>query len=283
MERRDTARAGWGLCTVHPVTGQVTGAAHGPLTLFSQAVGNAEIYAAAAALRMACPPVEIVTDYQHLLDGWELGIGAYTRDGARCGEAWRLFWAAADDFGLSHIRVRKVQAHLPYRAVTEGRISYGDWVGNKRADEEAKKGASLHPGNQSAVDAANDLARRQAAIGQFMLQLNQVITDKGWHRHWHGEDANGESIVAPAGSQDEAGEGSAAPAAVPQSIAGGRKVGSAAPAAAPRELISGLGPAAPAAEPELANQGLTIVQNAFVHASHTAYCTDNFVFCIRCG
>ena len=96
-------------------------------------------------MRMAAPPVVIVSDYQHFLDGWKIGLGAYTGDGSKCGEAWALFSAAADDFGLAHITVREVAAHLPYSAVFDGRITFQAWIGNRRADLEAKKGVTLHP------------------------------------------------------------------------------------------------------------------------------------------
>ena len=75
-------------------------------------------------------------------------------DGASCAEAWVLFWDAATDFGTEHITVRKVAAHLPFRAVGEGLITLQDWMGNRRADVEAKRGAALHPSNLRQVQAA---------------------------------------------------------------------------------------------------------------------------------
>ena len=187
MQRNETARAGWGLSSVCAATARVTGAVHGPLPLFTQSVGNAEIYAAAMALRMAVPPIELASDYQHFIDGWEQGSGAYTQDGSRCGEAWMLFWAAAEDFGLQHITVRKVAAHLPFSAVREGRVSLQDWTGNHRADLEAKRGAALHPHNSSQVKAADDLKYAQMEVGRYIALLNHYIHSKGWHRHWHDE------------------------------------------------------------------------------------------------
>ena len=121
---------------------------------------------------MAVPPVQIVTDYQHFRDGWEQGFGSFTGDGSKCGEAWALFWAAAGDFGLPHISVRTVLAHLPFTAVVEGRISYCDWVGNRRADLEAKKGVALHPCNREHVQAANELRQRQRLLCLCIAQLN---------------------------------------------------------------------------------------------------------------
>ena len=187
VQRSEIARAGWGLSSVCAATARVTGAMRGPLPLFTQSVGNAEIFAAAMALRMAVPPIELVSDYQHFIDGWEQGSGAYTHDGARCGEAWMLFWAAAEDFGLQHITVRKVAAHLPFSAVREGRVSLQDWTGNRRADLEAKRGAALHPHNSSQVKAAGDPRYSQMEVGRYIVLLNHYIHSKGWHRHWHDE------------------------------------------------------------------------------------------------
>ena len=69
----------------------ITGAAYGALPLFTQTSGCAEIFAAAIALSLACPPVVIATDYAQLLTGWDLGEGAFTHPNAKNAEAWRFF------------------------------------------------------------------------------------------------------------------------------------------------------------------------------------------------
>ena len=72
--RRYTARVGWGLATLRDGTARVHGALRGPLPLFTQSVGNGEIYAATMALRYAVPPIVFASDYQHFIDGWTQGL-----------------------------------------------------------------------------------------------------------------------------------------------------------------------------------------------------------------
>ena len=84
--RRATARGGWGLATLRDGTARVHGALHGLLPLFTQSVGNGEIYAAAMALRYAVPPITFASDYQYFIDGWAHGPGAFASAGAHCGE-----------------------------------------------------------------------------------------------------------------------------------------------------------------------------------------------------
>ena len=53
---RSACRAGWGLAMIQePGSSQVTGAAYGPLPTFAQSARGAEVFAAALAIRMACP------------------------------------------------------------------------------------------------------------------------------------------------------------------------------------------------------------------------------------
>ena len=306
--RSDTSRAGWGICSAD-TSGRITSAAHGPLPLFSQAVGSAEIYAAAAALRMAMPPLELVTDYQRFHDGWHLGYGAYTGDASRCGEAWRLFWAAAQDFGLSHISVRKVPAHLPFAAVAEGRITFQDWVGNGRADLEAKKVAALHPSNAQVVHEVAQLCHAQSLLCTYMAHLNSAMFKKGWHAHWHAEygadDGNGgeaRAAATAAGSITE--QGTDAQSSSVQSHCQSRGTATTAAGHENRELISDMaasGDAATAAPSEIF-QGTTATaaasaataaapsgsasataDDAALHSSHVLYATEAFLFCARCG
>ena len=182
-EREITSRAGWGLAALDG-RGRIVAAAHGPLPLFTQSVGCAEVFTAATAIRLNdVGPIVLVSDYQRLLDGWELGDGAFTDARAMCGEAWRLFWFAARDFGLDNITVRKVKAHLSYRDVQEGRVDFIDWMGNQAADAEARKGVLLHPDNGQLVEQANQLRADQAALCQYFAHMNERIQRQTLSEH----------------------------------------------------------------------------------------------------
>ena len=59
---RAAIRAGWGISVMcDDASPMITGAAYGALPLFTQASVCAEIFAAAIALSLACPPVVIAT------------------------------------------------------------------------------------------------------------------------------------------------------------------------------------------------------------------------------
>lgn len=55
------------------------------------------------AIQLAGEAIEIVTHYELLVEGWQHGPNSYTGTGAHFGEAWKLFWAWAVDFGLPNI------------------------------------------------------------------------------------------------------------------------------------------------------------------------------------
>ena len=105
------------------------------------------------ALQFSLPPITIVTDYEHPMEGWRRGPDSYTQAGAKGGEAWKLFWIKAKEYGLPNITIRQVPAHKPYSAVGEGLITYAAWVGNRKADEMARHGALQHPSNRRQVGA----------------------------------------------------------------------------------------------------------------------------------
>ena len=143
---------------------QIDGAAYGRLPTFTQTAGSP--YNLCCLLSQ--PPVIIATDYEQLVTGWELGPGTFTQASSRGGEAWKLFWDYAEEYGRDNVQVRKVAAHKAFRAVAEGQISFRDWCGNKKADELAKCGAKLHPCNSAQVQAEVQQIRRQHAIVQYI-------------------------------------------------------------------------------------------------------------------
>ena len=127
-EHRVAARAGWGFVSSREDNATHQAEAYGPLPTFTQSVGRAEIYAAAMALRFAPPFEEVIiaTDYDTLYKGWQEGRGAHAGAGSKCAEAWKIFWAQAEDHGLQYIQVKKVPAHRPFTDVTAGKLSYAE-------------------------------------------------------------------------------------------------------------------------------------------------------------
>ena len=150
--------------------------------------------AAYVILRFCKPPIEIVTDYEGLLTGWERGPEICESGDDASSEAWRLFWSAIHDFGKGLVTIRRVPAHLPRSAILDGRISESDWVGNRIAGAQARLGAARHPDLdilREKVDQADSLKLHQEALGQYLGKLNMHIMRESFHDHWLMQDAIG--------------------------------------------------------------------------------------------
>ena len=178
-------RAVWGSAMIGPAD-TVVACAHGPLPLFTQSSGCAEIFAA-TAIALSCPPIELVTDYEQLVEGWQQGLGAYTHPGAKSGEAWKHFWRIAADFGLDHIRVRKVPAHKPFLAVSQGLITFVDWLGNRKADEMAKLGVNGHQSNKALVREERARTAKQGLVGNYLAWLNVQLRQNDMRLVWQSD------------------------------------------------------------------------------------------------
>ena len=268
-------RAGWGLAMMTD-DGVIAGRACGPLPLTIQSSGAAEIYAAAMAILHAAPPLMVVTDYEQLVVGWKLGLGAYATAGSKNGEAWRIFWRIADDFGLDHIRIRKVPAHKPLSAVDEGLISYDDWVGNRAADEMARQGARLHPSNEQAVQKERDRTQTQFLMGQYIGWLNAQLRINDAYLVWQSEvltDIRPDRQTLKHGAVQEGGVSDAA-----SGYEGLQKGGLS------RDLHAVDADPLCGASREVVEAGLKAeAPPGCVHPSYLAMATRHYVFCRLCG
>ena len=114
------------------------------------------------ALQLSTPPLVVATDYQGLIDGIASGSEACTAANRLHADIWRLIWAAVSDFGLSHITLQKVRAHVALARIQDGSVdcTWQDWFGNKIADLQAKQGAACHP----SVPLMEDMVRNSRAV-----------------------------------------------------------------------------------------------------------------------
>ena len=140
------SRVGVGVATVSEA-GSLTAALRAAMPLFVQEPGVGDIFVAASVLQLCIPPVELVTDYAGLVEGFELGPAVTTSASRKYADDWALFWQRAADFGPEAISIRKVPAHVSRTRMLDGGvdISFRDWVGNQQADLAAKRGVSGHP------------------------------------------------------------------------------------------------------------------------------------------
>ena len=140
------ARAGYGIAQLDGNFHLLT-AGHGPLPHFLQDPGAAELFAALQALRLACPPLEIRTDYKGLVDGVEAGERAMLASATAYVELWAMIWEKLNDIGLGTdgIIITKVKAHVSPSKFDYGTIARMNAVGNGFADVQARRGAAAHP------------------------------------------------------------------------------------------------------------------------------------------
>ena len=140
------SRVGIGVATVSE-DGSLTAALHAAMPFPVQEPGVGDIFVAASVLQFCIPPVELVTDYAGLVEGFELGPSVTTSASRKYADVWALFWKRAADFGPEAISIRKVPAHVSRTRMLDGEvdISFRDWVGNQQADLAAKRGVAGHP------------------------------------------------------------------------------------------------------------------------------------------
>ena len=123
----------------------------------------------------------IATDYEQLLEGWHPGPDSFTHAGAKSGETWKHCRRVAKDFGPEYITIRKVPTHKPFLAVIQGSITYRDWLGNRKADEMAKRGVMGHASNAVLVSRERDRIEKQQSLGKFIAWLNVQLRTNAMH------------------------------------------------------------------------------------------------------
>ena len=172
------SRVGIGVATVGP-DGLPTAALHAAMPLALQEPGMGEIYVAASVLKFCTPPVELVSDYAGLVDGFCLGPELTTGGNRKYAEAWSMFWRQVDDVGRDAVRVRKVPAHVSRTMMEQGLadISFRDWAGNQQADLAAKRGASLHPSVESARLRCRAVGEIVTAAGRWFGCLGSYMSE----------------------------------------------------------------------------------------------------------
>ena len=111
----------------------------------------AEAWAILATLSRSLPGVAIRSDCLNNVKTLKNGERAATRSRSNIGRLWRMIFRALDDWTHPEwLDIVWVPAHLTKSQIGiamkgDGRpITELDWLGNKRADELAKKGAALH-------------------------------------------------------------------------------------------------------------------------------------------
>ena len=154
---------------------------HGNLPTLVQDSGAGELWAFLMALHFSLPPVVVVTDYQHLIDGIAEGREACTAANRAHADIWRQIWIAIDDFGLEYVTLQKVKAHLSLASVQDGsaQVTWQDWHGNRVADLHAKLGAACHPaqaGMKEILETSRSLvtyvAKWLGTLGAFLVGLS---------------------------------------------------------------------------------------------------------------
>ena len=281
------ARAGWGFVSSREDGTCLNAAAYGPLPTFTQSVGCAEIFAAAMAIRHAEPfqSITIATDYARLVKGWERGVHAYTGPRSRCAEAWKHFWRAAIDYGISYISVRKVPAHRPYSDVTAGRVSFRDWYGNQQADAMARKGVAMHPSNSEAVRAEEGHIQAQKLQARYLAWVNASLQHHGTAAEWYQANPSewwANLLQASEGCASPGGSGKAGFDRAPDPQCGDPPL---LEACVSRNSLSEDATGPGVFRETLPQDGLASCQEHRdgVHETHIPYQTQHYTFCVLCG
>ena len=151
------ARAGYGVVMSSAVgtwDARLFGAYAGPI----QCIDAAEVYAALVAVRFAAGSIVVYSDSSFFVGGWHRGRSWCTAASRTHADVWRKFWDVAEDFGIENIHVVKVKGHATQADLDNDLSTPMDKWGNDLADQQAKRGAALHPVCQATA------AERQAEV-----------------------------------------------------------------------------------------------------------------------
>ena len=161
------ARAGWAVVMVDN-RGGVLGAVYGPLRFPRTCSGAGELWAAIYALRFKGPNhLTIVTDCRELKKAWDKTNDAGATTTNHLGELWREFWRLARGIGRGAIDVVWVPSHRSDAQRLRDGLPLAMWLGNREADELAKKGALMHPKN----GLAESLRKARELSASFTLRM----------------------------------------------------------------------------------------------------------------
>ena len=142
------ARAGYGVVMTSAVDtcdARLFGAYAGPV----QCIDAAEVYAALVAVRFAAGKIVVYSDSSFFVHGWHRGRSWCTAASRTHADVWCQPWDIAEDFGVENIHVEKVKAHATQADLDKDLSTPVDKWGNDLADQQAKRGAGLHPFYQS--------------------------------------------------------------------------------------------------------------------------------------
>ena len=141
------SRAGWAVVMVNG-HGAVLGASYGPVRFPWTCSGAGELWAAIVALRYkGLDHITLVTDYLELKKAWDKSDDAGANTANHLGELWREFWRLVHDIGRESIDIIWIPSHRSDAQRLREGLSAAMWLGNRHADELAKRGAHMHPKN----------------------------------------------------------------------------------------------------------------------------------------
>ncbi len=167
-------RCGWGLVCYTRGVG-VTARAHGPLPGWQQDVPLAESYAFLITLRFASVRVCFYTDCEFVRNTFEAGPAHSTSGWFIYAGVWRQIWKYVEDIGVENVQVRWIPAHTTAKAVAEGRITGLQRICNAQADEHAKKGADMHPHNESVAELTERTHRTVHQVARYVGTINSML------------------------------------------------------------------------------------------------------------
>ena len=139
-----------------------------------QRVGRAELYAAIALFKATSGRMVLWSDYKAFVDGFARGR-VFTRT-SRMADLWEDLWDAleARPGGKEAIEVKKVKAHISEEDARSGKagIAMEVWLGNRAADQAARRGADAH---ELPADVVQRVKRHSDMTPLFLRRIACVI------------------------------------------------------------------------------------------------------------
>ena len=109
--------------------------------------------------------LHIVTDSKYAMDmAMEIKTGGKIPEGTH-----KKLWTRFKDHAHKVLTITKIKSHLEWEEAEEMGFSRRDWIGNKKADEQAGKGADMHGYTADEIKQANKHTELVTKVQQHMV------------------------------------------------------------------------------------------------------------------
>jgi len=163
-------RCGYGIVAADADTLQVLGTMWGTTSTAKQTVPRSELEAVTQLMRRTTGDLKVLVDAKYVIDGFHKGPKAAHPIN---GEAWRAFWAAADE-RQGEVQLRKVKSHTGQGELDAQVIEPWQQYLNGLADKLADLAANSHAVSDHLADFVQATDKGAAAVLSRLVEVARM-------------------------------------------------------------------------------------------------------------